>query len=93
MLINEKSLYNGHDLTVVGAVPGQPLPFGTVGGSDDADVVPSLDWQIVFTALCCYQHRRLVQSLLLSCGLTDINTHTHNKKVYTAMPKDQKSYI
>lgn len=71
MLINDLFSY-GHELTVVAAIPGQPLPFGTVGGSDDADVVTSLDWQIVFTALCCYQHCRLVQSLLLSCGLTDI---------------------
>lgn len=63
-------LYGGQELTVVAAVPGQPLPFGAVGGSDDADVVAHLDRQIVFTALCCYQRCRLVQSLLLSCDLT-----------------------
>lgn len=76
-------LYGGQELTLVAAVPGQPLPFGTVGGSDDADVVAHLDRQVVFTALCCYQHCRLVQSLLLPRDLTHTLTgqntraHTH----------------
>lgn len=47
-------------LTVVAAVPGQPLSFRTVGGSDDADVVARLDRQVVFTALCCDHDCRLV---------------------------------
>lgn len=56
-------------LTVVGAVPGQPFPFGTVGCSDDADGVTALEGQIVLTALGRHRYCCLVHGILLSCNL------------------------
>lgn len=62
-------------LTVVAAVSGQPLPFGTVRCPDDADQVAALDGQIVLTSLRRHGYFCLVHGLLLSCDLT-ITQHT-----------------
>lgn len=64
--------------TVVAAVPGQPLPLGTVGGSDDADEVAALDGQVVLAALGGDGDRGLVHGLLLARDL--LRQSTQNTK-------------
>lgn len=61
------------ELTVGAVVPGQPLSFGTVGGSDDADVVSTFDGQIVLASLGGHGNRRLVHGIFLSGDLTNTN--------------------
>lgn len=57
------------ELTVAAAVPGQPLPFGAVGCSDDADDVVALNGEIVLASFCCHGYLCLVHGILLSCDL------------------------
>lgn len=58
-------------LTFVGAVSGQPLPFGAVGGAYDADHVSTLDGQVVVLALTGHSDLRLVHGLLLTSDLVE----------------------
>lgn len=78
-------------LTVVAAVSGQPLPFGTVGGSDDADELAVLDGQVVLTALCGHGDRRLIHGLLLSCDL--VSNKQTNKNTHPDLTAKNKYYL
>lgn len=59
-------------------IPGQPFAFGTVGGTDDADRVTTLHWQIVLANFAGYHHLSMVHGFLQS---SDLSRQPHWKKL------------
>ena len=56
-------------LTLVVLVSSQPLAFGAVSGTDDADRVPAIHRQVILADFTGHHHLGVVHGLLLACHL------------------------